>query len=33
MDVCLRKNRNGAVGEVQLHFDAPTMTVTNIKKT
>ncbi|NOZ43621.1 MAG: hypothetical protein GXP45_00330 [bacterium] len=24
-DICLRKNRNGAVGEIELHFEAPIM--------
>ncbi len=24
-DVCVRKNRNGAVGEVELHFEANIM--------
>lgn len=30
-DICLRKNRNGAVGDVELYFDAPVMKFSKIE--
>ncbi len=33
MDFVIRKHRNGAVGDVVLHYDAPTMSIHNNKPT